>query len=261
MDQNKIKLLKVVISIALSYLYFSYPSVLTKCLPVLWDALCCNRDEYGRAIALGLMLGACGDATIGYNFVIGLVFFLLNHLVDIHAFFLSDPQRFVPVIIFGAVYFFLLMPILLPYVPENLLFWVILYALVLVYSACVATMRLVSGVDLSNRSKVYACVGSWVFVISDSLLAIEMFIAPGYAGSNAVMVTYYVAQLLISLSSYADTPQVKDGMHCEFQFPSSRQEAHTMSENCHVFVNGKRISVVRPLAIHSCPEETVAAVN
>jgi hypothetical protein len=70
-----------------------------------------------------------------------------------------------------------------------------------------------SGTATETAGYLLACVGGWVFVLSDAALAFKLF---RYSGDNkdptgglmgpSVMYSYYAAQLLIALSAYIHEP-------------------------------------------------------
>jgi alkenylglycerophosphocholine hydrolase len=212
---NIVKIIKTVVSVVLSCIYFIYPCVYTKFPPVLWDAYACNRDKYGLAISMGLVFGAIGDITIDYSFIAGLGFFLIDHLIDIYAFALSKPTISYICIAFSICYLAVMMYALVPYVQSDMVIPVILYAIALIFSACIAGMRCISGQFVSTHSRYYAFVGASVFVISDTLLAFKIFRISEYGAvmANSVMITYYVAQLFLAISSYIDTP-IEEDIYC-----------------------------------------------
>lgn len=201
--------LKTAVTIALSGIFFIFPSVVTKCLPVFWSAVICSHNKYGMLIGVGLVFGAIGDITIEYSFITGLVFFLVNHLFDIYAFHMSAPKRSYGCAVVALLYFAVMLWVLVPYVSSLLVGPVCIYAFVLVYASCAATMRLISAGEggVSAQSGWFACMGSVLFVVSDSLLALQIFRWPNSQQSlfhYSIMITYYLAQCGISLSSYAD---------------------------------------------------------
>ncbi len=55
--------------------------------------------------------------------------------------------------------------------------------------------------EVSYDSKVFGLSGAAFFVLSDSVLSFNKFVAPVPCGKVIVMITYYVAQTLIALSS------------------------------------------------------------
>ncbi|KAG8438407.1 hypothetical protein GDO86_008909 [Hymenochirus boettgeri] len=78
--------------------------------------------------------------------------------------------------------------------------------LVAVYTALIAFMgwRAMAGVQLCNDlwtwTKLSACIGSVLFIVSDLTIAVNKFCFPVPCSRAIIMATYYAAQMLISLS-------------------------------------------------------------
>jgi len=160
-------------------------------------------------MSIGLVLGAIGDATLSASFITGLLFFLANHVVDIYAFKLSNPQFSWVTLIVGAIYCICVGIVILPSVDFAMIAPCAVYLVTLVYTCCLAIDRYVSGEDISTYSSVLGIVGSVMFVASDTLLAYSMFVGTSAAleESEAIMLTYFLAQLSLALSSFIDQPQ------------------------------------------------------
>lgn len=79
--------------------------------------------------------------------------------------------------------------------------------LVAVYTALIAFMgwRAVAGVQLCNDlwtwTKLSACIGAVLFIVSDLTIAVNKFCFPVPCSRAIIMATYYAAQMLISLSA------------------------------------------------------------
>lgn len=205
--------LKTGVSIALSCVYFGVPCIFSKFPPIIWNALCCNHDKYGVLVAVGLVFGSGGDVLLDINgdisFMMGMLSFGIGHVFDIYAFFQSNPQRSNLCLIASVLYCILMMILIIPYVSVAMIVPVILYGIVLCAAAYVSAIQLLSGDDTRSRSsKWLALSGSIVFLVSDTLLAFEIFRGTNssFISKYAIMLTYYVAQLFIALSSYIDPP-------------------------------------------------------
>lgn len=65
--------------------------------------------------------------------------------------------------------------------------------------------RAVAGVQLCNDlwtwTKLSACIGAVLFVVSDMTIAVNKFCFPVPCSRTIIMATYYAAQMLISLSA------------------------------------------------------------
>lgn len=158
--------------------------------------------SYSRKIVTGLIFSCIGDALLvwqneGY-FLYGLACFSIAQVFYISAFGFRPFNPAVALLssIYAAVCFYMLYPSLSG----------ILIGCGLIYSLLICTMfwRSVSRVqffdDLWTWTKLCSCFGATLFVISDTVLAFDHFQAPIPYGQPIIMLTYYLAQLGISLS-------------------------------------------------------------
>jgi uncharacterized membrane protein YhhN len=99
--------------------------------------------------------------------------------------------KIIPIILFGVVLFYLLLPN-----AGNLAIPVFVYGLSLLTMVAFATMR--EG-KTSKQSYVSVLVGAVLFLLSDSMIAIDKFSIDIPFGRTAIMTTYIGAQLLIAL--------------------------------------------------------------
>lgn len=165
---------------------------------------CSARPEvrgYRNAIVVGLLLSTFGDVFLmlpGDYFVHGLASFLLAHLAYLFAFthrgrlFALAWPMVAYVVMAGAV-----LSLLWPSLPQALRLPVIVYVVVL---AAMAAQAAVMWRLRRDRPSMLAAAGGLVFVVSDSMLAIDRFAAPFAAATLAVLATYWIAQSLIALS-------------------------------------------------------------
>ena len=231
------------VGLVLSAIYFIVPGIITKVLPILGLCFLCflqgnkgSGNKYCKYIATGLLLSACGDASLELHydvanfFLIGLSFFLAAHLCYIKAFydcgitFSNDVVITCSIIV--LVYYVVIMYFLLTSVS------VIMIAPVAIYGAVISSMCFLAvnryntsymqqkqksaristapeDLDLNNtisiNSGIYALIGALFFVTSDSILSINTFyISIGYS-SELIMSTYYAAQLFIAVSCFECT--------------------------------------------------------
>lgn len=139
--------------------------------------------------AAGITLSWLGDILL-YNFVVGLIFFLVAHLAYIPVFMVTFPERrmrwwsLAYVAVFGALVW-----VLAPHLGD-LLVPVIVYGVVLCAMAAVA-----------SKGNWQTALGGALFLASDSILALNRFhpddVIPWNSGF-LVMVTYLAAQGLIA---------------------------------------------------------------
>jgi uncharacterized membrane protein YhhN len=201
---------------------------LVKSVPVaaLGLALIGSRSAgYARSIGTGLLFGSGGDLLLDLSvkwkacFLAGLVSFLVGHLFYVGAF-AGQPLRLRPAALpllaapVGLVY------VLWPGLPADM------RAPVVVYASVIAAMALLAvsleggkgkgkgegeGGGLSAGAARLAAAGALVFVVSDSVLAVDRFRATLPLGKLAVMLTYYAAQVLTFLSARPAPPAVTAG--------------------------------------------------
>lgn len=205
--QNMIFILLIVI---FSFLYiFVIPAdpeiihILFKVIPMLliilygWKNMPDKKTVTHYFIICGLIFSTVGDATLRW-FVVGLSAFLIGHLFYIAAF-----RR---VIIF-SVSKLLSLIILVPFAlwmgkhlvsslnqdgEKALVLPVLAYIIVIMLMWFLAILT----------SNAFAIIGSILFVISDSILAWNMFVSPIEQAGILIMLTYYGAQLFIASSIF-----------------------------------------------------------
>jgi uncharacterized membrane protein YhhN len=151
-------------------------------------------------ILLGLLACLAGDVLMMLEkkrFIEGLIAFLLGHLFYISAFLTvmrprADLGTALPLLFFAGA----MMTILFPRLGKMKV-PVAAYILVITVMAGLATQRYV---DIGGGPAFRAFVGAVLFVVSDSVLAVNRFVRP-VAGAQAVILgSYYAAQILFALS-------------------------------------------------------------
>jgi uncharacterized membrane protein YhhN len=179
----------------LGAILLSLPGVVEWTKPLLMPALAIGLvwaapQRRSPAIVLGviaLALSWLGDITLRW-FVIGLACFLLAHIVYLVLFATRLAERRVPR--WAAVYAVWLVALLLILAPHtgSLLIPVIAYGLVLSAMAM-----------LASRCNRWVAWGGALFVVSDSILAVNMFVPDAGIplADFLIMVTYIAAQTLI----------------------------------------------------------------
>ena len=179
-------------------------TLLSKPLPVLCLLAWLRQapaGPYRRWIAIGLGLSLLGDMLLQWPtdlFVFGLGAFLLAHLAYLVAY-LSDTHRLAPLDLLlaalaaGGMFFVLasadLGPLLLP---------VALYGLAIGAMLWRALARI--GV-VGATSAWLAAGGAALFVLSDSLIGINRFVAPFEGASYAIIHSYWLGQFGITASA------------------------------------------------------------
>lgn len=159
------------------------------------------EPRYRRLVLLGLGFSLAGDVLLMLPvdlFLPGLAAFLLAHVVYILAFLQNQRPAFrwpllLALLMYGA-------GVLIPLLPGlgSMTLPVLLYMLVILSMAYLAVDRWRRRGDPWSAR---AALGAGLFVLSDSLLALNRFRAPFPAATAAVLVTYYLAQWLIARST------------------------------------------------------------
>ena len=149
---------------------------------------------YHILMTLGLIICAIGDYTLQW-FVVGLSFFLLGHVFYISAFLKTKERKPPTALLIGLLVYGVIMAGI---ITGGLLKDgdIIMGIAVLAYICVIMTM----GLTAWRTNCIFAIIGSLLFIVSDSILALNKFtVSIPYAGVY-IMVTYYAAQLLLALS-------------------------------------------------------------
>jgi alkenylglycerophosphocholine hydrolase len=174
----------------------------TKAIPVLclaaWVAAQ-RPDAAGRLVSLGLVLSSGGDLVLELGrFIPGLVAFLAAHLAYIGAFVSQTrrpaPARGVPVLLWCAVVLALLWPGL-----GSLEGPVALYVAVIGTMIWRAAAR-VGHAGPPTRAEWIGLVGASAFGLSDTLIALDRFLAPVPGARWSIMPLYWLGQWAIAAS-------------------------------------------------------------
>jgi uncharacterized membrane protein YhhN len=159
-----------------------------------------DPDRYFWLILAGLLFSAAGDVFLMLprdRFVPGLLSFLIAHLLYIAAFsapagFLSAPLLALPYALGAGVLLLVLLP-----KTGKLAVPVIVYALALATMGWQAASRWDA---LQDGASFCAMIGAILFMVSDSVLAINRFAKPFRVAEAFLLMTYFAAQTLIALS-------------------------------------------------------------
>jgi uncharacterized membrane protein YhhN len=151
-------------------------------------------------VMLGLAVCLAGDIFMMLKakmFVEGLVSFLLGHLFYISAFLTVMTPRVdfgtvLPLFIFGAA----MMTILFPHLGKMKV-PVAVYILVITVMGGLAIQRYV---DAGGAAAFRAFAAAVLFIVSDSLLAVNRFVRPVPMAQAGILSTYFAAQILFALS-------------------------------------------------------------
>ena len=134
-------------------------------------------------------------------FLIGLSCFLIAHLFYIYFFHRIRTAEMVKgrwlIVVVVVIYYFIFTSVQLPYLGEMKIA-VLIYGLVISFMLVLALHLLF----IKNKSAgMLMAVGAILFVISDSILAIDMFYQPFELAGLLIMLTYGFAQLCIVLGA------------------------------------------------------------
>lgn len=179
--------------------YRPYPfSYIVKIIPILslsFISIRNIRGNLGKILFIGLLFSALGDLFLALSgkkyFIAGLSSFGAAHFMYILAFFknpvLEKPKIYLGLlfIVYGIVIWSLLSPNL-----GNMLLPVTIYILL------ITLMGLSSVLGKNNHPVII--LGALLFVISDSVIAVNMFLNKVPNSSFWIMLTYYPAQLFIT---------------------------------------------------------------
>lgn len=176
-------------------------------LLIIWMALLAPLDPipdynwlFKWLVVAGLIFCLGGDVFLmlpAKYFIVGLVSFLIGHLLYIAAF-VSDGgfhlawAWLIPLAVYGVIYYRILAPGL-----GKLRGPVIVYILTILTMAWQAWGRWSA---MPAVGTLLAAIGAALFVVSDSLLAYDRFRQKFWAARIVVLTTYWVAQWLIAYS-------------------------------------------------------------
>jgi len=173
------------------------------------------KTSFDKIIFVGFIFAWLGDIFLMFNnndlFVFGLASFLICHILYIVGFIKnirsskhkpSMLNRFILALL-PLFYLIVLYSYIYPYIANNELNKPFLIP-VTVYAITIVTMSLFSlwRIGASNRtSVVLMIIGAFVFMISDSLIALNKFVSPFQHANLYIMFTYCAAQLSITLGT------------------------------------------------------------
>jgi len=182
-----------------------------KALPIALLAATALRGDgrgdasYRTLVGAALVASMAGDVFLLSPrwFVPGLVSFLIGHLLYIAAFLpaanvdAAGLAHLVPFVGFGGLVLRYLWPHL-----GRLRAPVSTYVAVITTMGWLATLRALGG-EVTPHDGMLAAAGAYFFMASDTTLAVNRFARPLRGGQVAIMGTYYLAQILLTLSAVA----------------------------------------------------------
>jgi uncharacterized membrane protein YhhN len=157
-------------------------------------------ERYRRLILGGLFFSLAGDIFLmlpADRFIAGLVSFLVAHLFYILAFRIGRPFSLhlylvLPLMVFGGLIYWVLFPNL-----GVLKFPVLAYVLVIMVMGWQALERWVTA---RNMAALMAVFGALLFILSDTILAMDRFRESFVLARALTLGTYFPAQWLLALS-------------------------------------------------------------
>lgn len=227
MEFPRSSLYVIVASTVLSGLYFFQPSPLLKIFPIIALVMFLNSDTECKfsntvlksGVRFALIASAVGDVLLeiedniigkGINpegdslyFLGGLGSFLVAHILYIRAFFSDISKISIFVKILLVAFYGAMMYTLLPNAKSELLIPIVVYGAVIAFMGATMIARY-NRPEIHTQSKLLALLGALSFVLSDSILAVNKFVHPVPNGKICVMITYYVAQVLLAISTNYD---------------------------------------------------------
>lgn len=162
----------------------------------------------GQTLALGFFFSAVGDTALSFEkseggegwFIGGLGAFLIAHVCYMVAFFqhhVYQPGR-LPVAIALILFAVVMAAVLWPRLGK-------LRLPVLVYIAVIMGMGIAA--SFNAAAGVWLIVGAVLFMLSDSLIAVNKFLREVPMAHLLIMITYYSGQWLILMSYFFEIPQ------------------------------------------------------
>ena len=197
--------------------YFSKPLLMLLLIPFFILSTRAGGSSLKQWVVLALVFSWLGDVLLMFEpmnnnfFIFGLIAFLIAHLFYI-IFFESILRReklaknywlFLPVLIYYGV----LIYVLSPHLGE--MSWPVrIYGGVISYMLIQALQM---GRIKNKPASSLMIIGAVLFIASDSILAINKFYRPSEIAGIGIMVTYGIAQLLITLGTikYINLPTPK----------------------------------------------------
>ena len=169
--------------------FFTKPILLPTLILMYISKVKSEKMQLNSFFLAGLVLSFFGDLFLLFNwgFLPGLGSFLLAHLFYIISFKKKLQKRiskFWPIIL--SLYASILLVILFPYLKE-------MKIPVIIYAVVIATM-MYNALKTHNRNLI---IGALLFLISDTLLSVYLFLQPLMILNLLVMATYILAQLFL----------------------------------------------------------------
>ena len=169
--------------------FFTKPLLLPILILMYFSQVKSAKTQLDKFFLAGLTLSFFGDLFLlfKWGFLAGLVSFLLAHVFYIISFrkkFHKSIWKFWPMIL--GLYASILLVFLFPYLKE-------MKIPVLIYAVVISVMMF-SSLKTNNRNLI---IGALLFLISDTLLSVNLFVKPLMILNLLVMITYVLAQWIL----------------------------------------------------------------
>ncbi|XP_053678467.1 lysoplasmalogenase-like protein TMEM86A [Anopheles nili] len=182
----------------------STPSTVLKCMPIfsllffvaLTDMSNSKAKRYQRRILYGLLFSSLGDFLLNYElFEAGMGAFGVAQIFYILAFGMNPLKIWIGLVLYACG--FMATSLFFGNLNSVIKICLPFYAVLLLTMCWRSLARIESS---RNRLRMLCGVSSVLFVISDGIIAFDKFFVPIQAAQTYIMVTYYLAQVGITLS-------------------------------------------------------------
>ena len=178
--------------------FFTKPLLIPLLILIFITRLKSEKTKVDKLFLTGLVLSFFGDLFLlfQWGFLPGLGSFLLAHVFYIISFRKKTQNsiwRFWPIIL--GLFATTLLVFLFPYLKE-------MKIPVIIYAAVIATM-MYNALKTNNRNLI---IGALLFLISDTLLSINLFLQPLMILNLLVMITYIAAQWFLVKGMISEEP-------------------------------------------------------
>ena len=168
-------------------------------MPMLLLIYILNANSFSVVFLMAMIFGWLGDIGIKFSVVVGMLLFGVEHIFYT-VYLLGSLSGFnilmaLPIILVLTVILVFLYRKLRCYASSNMRIPVLCYSIIL----CIMTFSCIyKFVDAMNISNLLLMFGGILFMISDSILSFEIFKKETKLGGFMVMLTYILAQVLIT---------------------------------------------------------------
>jgi len=167
----------------------------------------CPKEKFSKVILFAILFGYLGDILllIEGRFLLGVVSFLIGHLLYIVTFFVETGlknyrKNLLVLLLVCVVYFYIETEVLGYFRPALVKFG--LWGPLFVYTSILSALNISSALYAYCYRNIYsilAYIGSIIFYVSDCILAKQLFFEYNKYYQISIMFTYILGQSLISL--------------------------------------------------------------